>query len=386
MQKHCSSFDSISLCTILEYLQLSSYLSLLLTCKEWNDIIINSKLFQENKNLILTLQTCIKKIYGNGFNNRVDNLVQKYKFNFYAIFYLLKKLKGCEYLIFSYCDDSLKNNKLIILNSFKQGNGEHILKLIPNKTLQKDFTILSKAYLYSAENGKRKIIKNYFCENDFKDFEFCNKILKNCINEKSTDVILMKEIKNKESICNYFKNHKLNGRYLQCLQKNILQNDEKTINELIIDNKNLSEQQLKFFITNYNYIFREFDNNKLMEFVIKRPILILEFHKELGRKEIIEICCKNPYILKLLFVYNNFKINPEDFIQPVIENNIQAFKYLPKKYRSIQLNKEMVLKVIERESKMIKFVCDLTFTLFEELCEMNEKLIVFKKHLCFKKE
>ncbi|KAL9655142.1 hypothetical protein ABK040_008918 [Willaertia magna] len=162
--------------------------------------------------------------------------------------------------------------------------------------------------------------------------------------------------------------------------------------ELIIDNKNLSEQQLKLFMKYNNNlkVFNSFNNGKLIEFFIKKPILILGLYKKFNLQEFIDICCKNPYVLKLVFtyhsLYNFYSKGINEIIKIVVEKNVKGFKYLPKSFRSMQSNKEMVLKVIEKDSEMIKNVCDLTFALFKKLCKKNKQLKQFEKALCFKKE
>ncbi|KAL9649304.1 hypothetical protein ABK040_011440 [Willaertia magna] len=299
-----NQLDNISLWTIFDYLPLSSYLNILLTCKEWNEILINSNLL--NKNLILILQQETNKIYS---YEEMPILVKKYKNNTTAIFYLLEKFgtsRGRN-LIYSNCDISLKNNKLIILNSIFDKNGANILNEIPNKTLQQDFDIVKKAYFNCKKYSKEYIIKNYFKDLDFTNFDFCNKILNNFLNGSSSDIIIFKLIKNETVILSCFKDNKLNSHTLQNLNLELFKN-ENLINELIINNKNnkksgISNQQLKLFAENNITIFNNFCNDKLIEFIIKRPILILSLYNKFNFDELIEICCKNPFVLKYLIDY-----------------------------------------------------------------------------------
>ncbi|KAL9646781.1 hypothetical protein ABK040_001203 [Willaertia magna] len=386
-QHYANLLDNISLWTIFEYLPLSSYLSILLTCKEWNEILINSKIFKENKNLILTLQ---QEIDNNDFDE-MANITKKYKNNFTAILYLLKKKAFSKKVIYLNCDTSLKNNKLIILNSIFDKNGVDILNNITNKTLQQDTDILQKAYFNCFEYSKEHIIKSYCKDSDFTNFDFCNYILNNFINGTTSDIILFKLIKNETVILNYFKNHKLTAFILQNLDPELFKN-VNLINDLIINNKNnkkggISNQQLKLFAGSNVTIFDNFNNVKLIEFITKRPILIFSLYNKFNFDELIEICCKNPFVLKYLMDYPYYlNFDKNNFVKLVLEKNVKAFKVLSKEYRSIKLNKETVTNIIVKDFEMIKYVCDLTLQLFEELYNKNEQIKIFKNKLLFKKE
>ncbi|KAL9647535.1 hypothetical protein ABK040_006891 [Willaertia magna] len=294
--------DSISLWTIFEYLPISSYLSILLTCKEWNNKLINLNKFKENKIFITTLISEITKIklisrfYDR--QNELQNLVcNKYKNNITAIFYLLSKLVDYKTFIFEKCN--FRNNKLIILNSFINENGECILRLISDKTLQRDKEILLNAYKHNNEYGRRRFVNSCIPTEYYLDYNFCYSMLQIC--KAKTDIHLIQLIKNLESIKDYFKNIKISLNTLININKEIL--NEEFISILILEG-NITKQQLKYYFEMNNELLNKINNTKLIyEFIKKRNFLITTFYKKLCKEDLNKIFSENPFTFKNLMNY-----------------------------------------------------------------------------------
>ncbi|KAL9654167.1 hypothetical protein ABK040_000752 [Willaertia magna] len=191
--------DSIAFWTILEYLSITSYSSILLVNKEWYEHLISLPKFKKNKEIITN-----ELFFGDSPATVQPTEKQKYNDNYDIIIYLLKLNNNYAHyksVIFQLAHFSLKKSKEIIFR-FQGNNGPNILYVLPLE-LQKDKDILQRACVFNTYS--KEFCKQYFTNSDWLDYNFCKSFLNIFKENKSAlyNKYLLSEINNKQSVIDY---------------------------------------------------------------------------------------------------------------------------------------------------------------------------------------
>ncbi|KAL9658038.1 hypothetical protein ABK040_012277 [Willaertia magna] len=374
--------DGIAYYTIFEYLSITSYHSILLVNKEWNEHLNNLYKFKKNKEICLEIT--------NYYQKEVE--IKKYINNNYdVLLYLLKLNKFYQFWktrLFKLCNSSFRESKEVIYRSLINNNGINIYHLLKSDKLLKDKDILQRICVFNEEFYTKMFCKNDLSENDWLDYNFCLNFL-NIYKEYKTEInaeYLLSQIKNKQSVIDFLNLNSENKnnilKILLFLNKEIILKDEFILTK-IIESK-ISNQLLNNYLQNNLDIFNHLSKNILNQFIFKKNFLITLLYNKFTKDELIDICASKIFLFKILQKVYNFLL--QDIKKEFIKKNIKGFKVLSKNGRSILINRNLVENVIERDCEMIYYVSDLTLNDFNNLVLKNNDLNRFKNKLLFKKE
>ncbi|KAL9652751.1 hypothetical protein ABK040_010784 [Willaertia magna] len=370
-----SLLDSISYWTIFDFVSITSYSSILLVNKEWNEHLVGLPKFKKNKEICLEINR--NKYRLNAY------ITTKNENNYDVIIYLLKICPHYfKSIVFQKCHPSFRESKEIIYRSFSCNNGPNIFSLLPVE-LQKDKDILQRVCVFS--DCYYQLSEKYFSDNEWLDYDFCKNLLNICKDNKSahSSKQLLKKVKNKQAITDFIDLNTNNSDGLKILLnlENEILKDQFILTKLM--NSKISKQSLNNYLyTNLN-IFDYVPKDILKQYILEKNFLITHLYNKFTKDEIIEMCSSKIFILKTLYKFNNY-LNKND-ISDIVKKNVKVFKVLPREYRSILSSRTLVEYVIEKDSEMINYVSNLTENEFNNLVKKNEDLNRVKGKLLFKK-
>ncbi|KAL9644506.1 hypothetical protein ABK040_009370 [Willaertia magna] len=374
--------DKLSIWTILDYLPLQNLMIALLLNKEWNDCVKTSPRFNHYKKIIPKLLQSFENV-GVLKTSKVWKITQfiecakkniKYLVGDYGVIsILLDHYKFYNYILFKNFPQLFTTNNNTAVKTALKGFDCRVFNLLLNEEQQKNIEFVKMAYQY---NENEEFITEKVNDKYFNEFDFCVHILKYV-----REPITIRKVKNRDAVLCFLQNYNKEDdaslkRLIYYLDFNFVCNYE--IFTLLIKHK-VSFQKLYCLFERKKYLLKSVPKEIMKLCILQKAAFIKLFYKFFTKEEILDFCCEKIFIFKSLESVD--KQLCDSIATQFIDRNYTGFKAMDKHYRSIKENHLFVKHVLNIDSSLILYVCDLDITLFNVLAIKNPKLLNYKSKL-----